>query len=555
MKKKLFASILTLLSFIGMSQKSEFVISHNNNDSLASLFNNSFESNDWLLDSTIQFYSFEYDSFDFYDKWKVISRNESGFPTFAVYQFFDGETQEFKNYREVSYNYESSTNKYPHTIEIKELDNSSLNIINSDKIYYSDSYSQNHINIHYKWIGNIWLEYSKELFTIYEDSTIRIIQRWNNDQQQWINKTKYKQTFGSSQIIADLKWENNRWNLNQIETFKYDEYGNLILYSDQQMRSNGLRNRSKNVFVYDEHQNIILDTLYDGKDSSWREGEIRTYAYNENQYLIYEDEISYSYLFNHWINKYKKIYDVDSIGNIISTLCYSGNYDSIWYLDRRYSYSYNDLNLMFSSTAEKYIDSNDIWVNTGRIEYDYYDTLLISRLGSEWDSVNNLWFKRSRKIYVYDSKNRLIEKYTEITEDNGASWQPNGTKYEYVFEQTNSHRLYKSKLSYFNFNENLWVVNRSMENHWNKYINGIDEIKLDAFSLYPNPAKNYIYIKSNKLFKQPYLVHILNSNGKTIDILRIRNNQPISIKGLNKSTYFLKIIFSDTFVVLPFIKN
>jgi len=74
----------------------------------------------------------------------------------------------------------------------------------------------------------------------------------------------------------------------------------------------------------------------------------------------------------------------------------------------------------------------------------------------------------------------------------------------------------------------------------------------DSFSVYPNPAKNYIRIE-NRINAEILQVMITDLNGKII--LENLNKSKINTKDLTKGTYILKLITNQGIVLKKFIKN
>lgn len=555
MKSFIIICFISFCTFYGISQQSYKSIEYhnftnplNNQDDFISI-----SIDDWMLDSIIR--QNVLDDLETIEKWKVISRNEMGLPLFVIEQYFDSESKLFQNFREIEYIYESTVIKYPLTSVVKELDYNNMIIENKSKTYYSNSYENSFEIIHYLWINDEWRESLKDIQTIYEDSAIRIYQNWNSDLEQWSNNKKYLQIFGSTQIYSDYEWENNKWNLNHLETLVFDDFDNLVSHTEQQMASNSLRNKSKIVFTFNSFNNLSQEIEYDGIDSNWREGEIRTYEYDTNQFLIYEDEIAYSNLYDFWINKYKEIHSNDSIGNIINTIRYTGSYDSLWYIQRKMLYTYNDYNKILSKISMSYDSLNNTWVNSVLKENIYNDTLLLFAYRSEWDSTANQWVERLKRTISYNSDYMVIEEYSEVKSEYEETWIPNGPKYVYEYGQTDNHKFTKNKLLYFNHTENIWHLSRSNDYHWNKLYNGVKELHSAYFRLSPNPSNDYIYISSE--FDQNKIFHaqIIDNNGRVIERLNLATDEPLSIKNLSNSIYYLKIITTDGVIVLPFLKN
>jgi hypothetical protein len=80
--------------------------------------------------------------------------------------------------------------------------------------------------------------------------------------------------------------------------------------------------------------------------------------------------------------------------------------------------------------------------------------------------------------------------------------------------------------------------------------------KSKLYELYPNPAKNFIYLKSNTNVGEQLTVQIIDLSGKVIHQLKHQaQSQPISIQNLHSGSYFLKVITQFTVEYLPFIKH
>ncbi len=83
----------------------------------------------------------------------------------------------------------------------------------------------------------------------------------------------------------------------------------------------------------------------------------------------------------------------------------------------------------------------------------------------------------------------------------------------------------------------------------------IDDYEVSEFSVYPNPAKNYITISSNSSLD---LVLIRDINGrliKTFNAINQNFENPLDVSSLTSGLYFIELKFGTTHKTLKFIKN
>jgi PKD repeat protein len=81
-----------------------------------------------------------------------------------------------------------------------------------------------------------------------------------------------------------------------------------------------------------------------------------------------------------------------------------------------------------------------------------------------------------------------------------------------------------------------------------------NDVSAQAFSLYPNPANDQLFIKGLK--NENYAVSIYSPDGRLIASPKLENNQFVSIAALANGNYFMKITGAEQKTsTLKFTKN
>ena len=77
-----------------------------------------------------------------------------------------------------------------------------------------------------------------------------------------------------------------------------------------------------------------------------------------------------------------------------------------------------------------------------------------------------------------------------------------------------------------------------------------------SFTLYPNPAKDILNVRFDKMITQPFLAEIINAEGQkvlTVNMDRVQDSYTINISQLQHGIYSIKITSEREFVTRKFI--
>jgi hypothetical protein len=84
----------------------------------------------------------------------------------------------------------------------------------------------------------------------------------------------------------------------------------------------------------------------------------------------------------------------------------------------------------------------------------------------------------------------------------------------------------------------------------------INDIEVQAsWSVYPNPAKDILYLNLDPALAGEYFVEIVNINGQVVSSARlVNNNTAVSLNGLSNGNYFIRLYNDRVKLVKPFAK-
>ncbi len=199
------------------------------------------------------------------------------------------------------------------------------------------------------------------------------------------------------------------WETEVVETFDYDDSGNLltILYQDLRndisyrysftydLNGNKLTSTSeefennvwvylyRNLFVYNDDNQITEEVVTTFDSGNWANLERTTYTYDENTYLVMT--VFEFWHNNNWEVNSRRLYTNDSSGKMLVELG-ENNDNGNWVALYRNTCSYND---------------------NGNLETWLYE-----------NCVNNVWENDFINTYSYDEYNRLTCTLTEFSEQN-----------------------------------------------------------------------------------------------------------------------------------------
>jgi hypothetical protein len=115
----------------------------------------------------------------------------------------------------------------------------------------------------------------------------------------------------------------------------------------------------------------------------------------------------------------------------------------------------------------------------------------------------------------------------------------------------------------YNFHDALEVINNEKgrinttpPSNVLKVVSSQKPVEKIDFSVFPNPASDFIILKFPAEFKAELKYQIFDITGKQMESKAIRISEPfISVKHLSNGTYILKLSSNDNSKLIKFIKN
>lgn len=325
--------------------------------------------------------------------------------------------------------------------------------------------------------------------------------------------------------------------------------------------------------TYNSNNQLLSDTYVELKAGNiWKATEADSFVYS-NGLLIRHDEYR---------------------------IAFFGSVDSLA-LNNEYAYVYNSLGLLQTKTTTGYSGKlrPDPYVMWNYYEYDssgrlIKDSIILDKQGMrselemttfDYDSSGNMLVK---DYYKWDSANKKIISKTEYGyNSNGlkawtkvTGYNVHGTSYlvsdivhvyntagqriadttvsGYPFNNTSLTLYYYTPFGYYSELQhgtfdgagNL-LLNMSMkykyEHYWSADVSktGIED---ESIAIYPNPADNMLYIKTDKAIESGV---VYNSTGVVVHVLN-KNDRAVDIRTLLSGNYYLQVIVAGEVVLKRF---
>lgn len=353
-----------------------------------------------------------------------------------------------------------------------------------------------------------------------------------------------------------------------------------------------LQNYSKSYFRYDITGNLksSIDYFWDTNVSAWVPDERWTIVYNQNglaESLVMHD---WDESASAWVLSGRELRAYNNAGLQTESVFTSWDANSnLWVNDYRIVYEYDSNDQLISVSDFLFNDTANNWDPFSIWEYEYLNGLVSKRTlflysGMQKDlqqkeeytyNANDLltetnifiwnaaWLLQGQTTYAYNSDGELIE---EVNFVNGTALIPE-TKlvYSYPFSVDMDMLVLPDLLNGFNSMPDQDILANTSEYSYNSstqswelvsksmvYFSEFDETVTALlppsndgiqFSVYPNPAIDYIKISSEVISEHAVSLEVMDLYGnKVFDVEQFEMSESISLSGLQKGVYFVRLI-------------
>jgi hypothetical protein len=309
----------------------------------------------------------------------------------------------------------------------------------------------------------------------------------------WVNKTSYKFTYDNNgRLIASLAelWQAGAWvSINRIGV-TYNGLGMINMELSERWQNGNWANNFKRTYAYDLSGRKLWMLQEKWVAGAWENDMKSTYSYNANVNTII---VEYTEDGNVWIKGGRLTYTCEPNGNYIELMLENWE-NAQWEKDAKIDFT-NDADGNILAETEK-------------------------------SPFGNGWVNESKKSYTYDQYGNALSGKTE--QWSAGTWLPD--------EQT-SYLYYKR-----DYLQVLDVPVYRYEASYRGFPLGMEDEKPVRFSIYPNPATEFVVIESSIKNSDSPVSNIYDSSGHLLKTMRLIENQTkIDLTGLSAGLYLLNI--------------
>ncbi len=307
--------------------------------------------------------------------------------------------------------------------------------------------------------------------------------------------------------------------------YQYDENNHLILLEHLSWDDydSVYVNDSKSLYSYDENGNKIESLLYywNGMEYALEEKEI--FTYNTNNNLIQKEVFFWNGAEYEPDNKTVFNYNLNNKLSEYTSLSWDG---TAFFIEGKSTATFNAEGILESFINEVGSEVTPLKLHSKEVFTHNSNAKIVERVLYLWDDIDEIYLPDNKKTYNLDSNNNLI---SSIEYEYDEEFIPL-YKYEYVYDFTqlqNSfiHPFDVSNIEFSYLSDNLDFTylqdspfyNKVLEKiileyddydeifinesryvyHYNETTSSIKDINTNSISIYPNPTKDKIYIKTN----------------------------------------------------------
>jgi hypothetical protein len=324
--------------------------------------------------------------------------------------------------------------------------------------------------------------------------TLKLEYTWYEElKKTFQNKYEFQyDSLGHASTISSDEWQ-----IAHIPA-RYDTYTGKLLLPDTILYNNNL---GKTILKYKPNGKLSSESQYTIDNS---------YPFYVNSYAY--DTLDRKAFMNRNYGDYQKEYfQFDTLENITSYTCKTWEYlTAIWLVTNKikYDYKFNTENKPDEVTS-------------------YY-----------WSYNSNEWKAVSKANYTYRSNGKPLTK-TYFIFDSASNALQQVDKTDYLYDGVNNLSI--ESLNAWDKTTNQWVLkNRKIYYYNYTFATSINTSNNTSVQIYPNPARNELYINADNSL--PGEFRLYNLNGKLMKLIKIENGiNKVNISGLKSGIYCIQV--------------
>ncbi|MFA6403471.1 MAG: T9SS type A sorting domain-containing protein [Salinivirgaceae bacterium] len=371
-----------------------------------------------------------------------------------------------------------------------------------------------------------------------------IFYNWNDLNNTWDIEWKEDITYNENELKqAETNYilKNGQWEASHKTEFYYTarllDRREFSWWDDYEME---WVLKDKLSYKYDTNEHIIqlLDSKWSGLQKIWVNDSLSVFNYNNNQLITssyvsfwstytndweYLTETSYGYFSGNNLRKLTSIWDYSYLSWIpqqLDTLVYGDNHEL---LEQKH---------MIINSA------HTSWLNDWKKTFLYYGNGLIQdEEFLDWDEIRQEWVEISKISYHYDANWNLTLKTVFYFDWDLLVWN---YQYQTINEFSTTNKIMGTTYSYWNYGK--WNPLYHYAYFYPDYI-GIDTEELTySLQVYPNPAKEVLYIQFQNNTKSITFLNLYDATGRMVykqSLNNLNSEYKIPLPNLKSGLYFL----------------
>ena len=345
----------------------------------------------------------------------------------------------------------------------------------------------------------------------------------------WINAYQILNSFdGNGNVLISLlqNWQNNIWVDSSRITNTYDGNGNMLTNLLENRVSGSWVNASQGTFSYDGSENNLTktDQVWDG--SSWVDTILYTNTYNSTGNKL--TSLTQQWDGSNWVNSSLETWTYDASGNNLSYLSQSSSNGITWTNNYTIIYTYDDNGNQLTELDQLWQDPD--WMNYSMSAYTYDNNG--NRLTYLYQVWYGSWTNYSQGTSTYDGNGNCLSVIHQLW--NANTWR-NYAKSEYTYQNNivngdgfgwnggdwvPGDSFFSLRL-YNNGNPVIFFENMAYHAkvYWSLYptsTKDLSNLPKSLFMIYPNPATNYLSIKTNLNQQEQVNIDLVDFSGKIV---------------------------------------